>query len=265
MYIHSNNFSDAMKSIDINCDLGESYGQARVGQDELLMPLLSSANIACGFHGGDPATMHRTVRLAQSYGVSIGAHPSYPDLAGFGRRRMDLTPQEVYDCMLYQMGALSGFVRAAGARLHHVKPHGALYNEASRDPEIAAAIVNAIFYFDQHLILFGPAGSALEIAAQQTGIRFFREVFADRTYQADGSLTPRSHSGSLIHEASEAIRQVDDILLRGYVVSLDGKQVPMVGDTICIHGDGPNAIELLSSIHQHLSDIGFEITSITSA
>jgi UPF0271 protein len=160
-----------MKLVDINCDLGESYGQGRVGQDEVLMPMLSSANIACGFHGGDPATMHRTVRLAQSHGVSIGAHPSYPDLAGFGRRRMDLSPQEVYDCMLYQMGALSGFVHAAGERLRHVKPHGALYNEACRDAELAAAIVNAVLYFDKDLVLFGPAGSAMETAALEAGIR----------------------------------------------------------------------------------------------
>ena len=250
-----------MKVVDINCDLGESYGKALVGQDEVLMPMLSSANIACGFHGGDPGTIHRTVRLAQSYGVSIGAHPSYPDLAGFGRRRMDLSPQEVYDCMLYQMGALSGFVRAAGERLHHVKPHGALYNAACRDVELAEAIVNAIFYFDRELILFGPAGSELEAAAHKTGIRFFREVFADRTYQSDGSLTPRSHPSSLISEASAAICQVDDILLRGYVMSVDGRQVPMAADTICIHGDGPHAVELLSALHRHLKDIGFEITS----
>ena len=251
-----------MKVVDINCDLGESYGQAVVGQDDVLMPMLSSANIACGFHGGDPATIHRTVRLAQSHGVSIGAHPSYPDLAGFGRRHMDLTPQEVYDCMLYQMGALSGFVRAAGESLHHVKPHGALYNAACRHFELAEAIVNAIFYFDKDLILYGPPGSAMEAAAHQTGIRFFREVFADRTYQADGSLTPRSQSGSMINDSSEAIRQVDDILLRGYAVSVDGRQVPMRGDTICIHGDGPHAVELLSSLHRHLNDIGFEITSL---
>lgn len=251
-----------MKVVDINCDLGESYGQAVVGQDDVLMPMLSSANIACGFHGGDPATIHRTVRLAQSHGVSIGAHPSYPDLAGFGRRHMDLTPQEVYDCMLYQMGALSGFVRAAGESLHHVKPHGALYNAACRHVELAEAIVNAIFYFDKDLILYGPPGSAMEAAAHQTGIRFFREVFADRTYQADGSLTPRSQSGSMINDSSEAIRQVDDILLRGYAVSVDGRQVPMRGDTICIHGDGPHAVELLSSLHRHLNDIGFEITSL---
>lgn len=251
-----------MKVVDINCDLGESYGQAVVGQDDVLMPMLSSANIACGFHGGDPATIHRTVRLAQSHGVSIGAHPSYPDLAGFGRRHMDLTPQDVYDCMLYQMGALSGFVRAAGESLHHVKPHGALYNAACRNVELAEAIVNAIFYFDKYLILYGPPGSAMEAAAHQTGIRFFREVFADRTYQADGSLTPRSQSGSMINDSSEAIRQVDDILLRGYAVSVDGRQVPMRGDTICIHGDGPHSVELLSSLHRHLNDIGFEITSL---
>lgn len=250
-----------MKFVDINCDLGESYGHARVGQDEVLMPMLSSANIACGFHGGDPGTMHRTVRLAQSHGVSIGAHPSYPDLAGFGRRRMELSPQEVYDCMLYQIGALSGFVHAAGERLCHVKPHGALYNEASKNPELASAIVNAIFYFDRELVLFGPASSAMEQAAHQVGIRFFREVFADRTYQADGSLTPRSLAGSIISEPSAAIRQVDDILLRGVVTSIDGHQIPMEGDTICIHGDGPHAFEILSSLHRHLRDIGFEITS----
>ena len=251
----------AHKVIDINCDLGESYGHGRVGQDELLMPLLSSANIACGYHGGDPATMHLTVKLAITHGVSIGAHPSYPDLMGFGRRRMDLSPQEVYDCILYQMGALSGFTRASGASLRHVKPHGALYNQAARDSGVASAIAHAIYYFDRDLVLFGPSGSALETAARETGLRFFREVFADRTYQSDGSLTPRSHPGSLISEASDAIRQVDDILLRGYVTCVDGRQIPMPADTICIHGDGDHAVDLLSALHRHLTDIGFDITS----
>ena len=255
----------AMKVVDINCDLGESYGQSRVGQDELLMPLLTSANIACGFHGGDPTTMHHTVRLAQTHGVSIGAHPSYPDLMGFGRRRMDLSPQEVYDSMLYQMGALSGFARAAGEPLRHVKPHGALYNEAARNSGIASAIVNAIYYFDRDLILFGPPGSALETAARETGLKFFREVFADRTYQSDGSLTPRSHPGSLISQASDAIRQVDEILLRGQVTCVDGRQIPMAADTVCIHGDGVHAVELLSALHRHLTDIGIEITSTPSS
>jgi UPF0271 protein len=250
-----------MKFVDINCDLGESYGHARVGQDEVLMPMLSSANIACGLHGGDPATMHRTVRLAQSHGVSIGAHPSYPDLAGFGRRRMDLSQQEVYDYMLYQIGALSGFVRAAGERICHVKPHGALYNEAARNPEVAAAIVNAVLYFDRDLVLFGPVGSAMEAAAHESGIRYYREVFADRTYQADGSLTPRSHPSSMINDPSQAIRQMDDILFRGFVTTIDGHQIPMSGDTICIHGDGPHAFDILSALHRHLRDIGFEITS----
>jgi 5-oxoprolinase (ATP-hydrolysing) subunit A len=246
-------------SIDINCDLGESYGHARVGQDERLMPFVSSANIACGFHGGDPGTIHRTVRNAQVCGVSIGAHPSYPDLAGFGRRRMDMSPQEVYDCMLYQMGALSGFVRAAGGVMKHVKPHGALYNQAVVEPVLAEAIVHAVYYFDQSLMLFGPAGSALESAALKTGLMFCREVFADRTYLPNGSLTPRSSHGSVISEVSVSLQQVDDILLRGYVTCVDGTRIPMEADTICVHGDGSDAFEILSSLRRHLSDLGIEI------
>lgn len=247
------------RSIDINCDLGESYGHARVGQDERLMPFLSSANIACGFHGGDPGTIHRTLRLAQESGVSIGAHPSYPDLAGFGRRRMDMSPQEVYDCMLYQMGALSGFVRAAGSVLNHVKPHGALYNQAAIEPALAEAIVHSVYYFDKSLLLFGPAGSALEAAAQKTGIGFCREVFADRTYLPDGRLVPRSSPGSVIREVSVSLQQVDDILLRGYVTCIEGSRLPMEADTICVHGDGPDAFEILSSLRRHLTDLGIEI------
>jgi UPF0271 protein len=167
--------------------------------------------------------------------------------------------------MLYQMGALSGFARAAGVPLRHVKPHGALYNEAARNSGIASAIVNAIYYFDRDLILFGPPGSALETAARETGLKFFREVFADRTYQSDGSLTPRSHPGSLISQASDAIRQVDEILLRGQVTCVDGRQIPMAADTVCIHGDGVHAVELLSALHRHLTDIGIEITSTPSS
>jgi UPF0271 protein len=247
------------KSIDVNCDLGESYGHARVGQDERLMPFLSSANIACGFHGGDPGTIHRTVRLAQDSGVSIGAHPSYPDLAGFGRRRMDMSPQEVYDCMLYQMGALSGFVWAAGGEMKHVKPHGALYNQAVREPVLAEAIVHSVYYFDKSLFLFGPAGSALESAARKTGLGFCREVFADRTYQPDGGLTPRSSHGSVISDVSVSLQQVDDILLRGYVTCADGTRIPMEADTICVHGDGPDAFDILSTLRRHLADLDIEI------
>lgn len=251
------------RRIDINCDMGESYGQALVGNDEVLMSYLSSANIACGFHGGDPCTMHRTVRLVQAHGVSAGAHPSFPDLSGFGRRYMELTSQEAYDCMLYQLGALEGFLRAAGMRLHHVKPHGAMYNQAARDPELAGAIVNAVYYFDRQLFLYGPAGSALERAAHAVGIHFCREVFADRTYQSDGHLTSRSKPGSLISDVSAALQQVDDILLRGYVMSTDGQRVPVEADTVCIHGDSPDALDILSALHHHLTDIGFEIKSPT--
>ncbi len=249
------------ESIDLNCDMGESFGLYVIGNDDALMPLVSSANIACGYHGGDPGTIHRTVRLAQLHDVAIGAHPSYPDLQGFGRRDMQFTPQEVYDIVLYQIGATEAFVRTAGISMHHVKPHGALYNRASRDQEFAEAITHAVYYFDKRLMLYGPAGSALEYAALAMGLPFCREVFADRTYRSDGSLTPRSDVGAVIRDVGQCVRQVEEILMTGMVTTIDGMMIPLTADTICLHGDGSHAIAFAAAIRKALTDHGIRISA----
>ena len=187
-----------MNCIDLNADLGESFGAWRMGDDAGVMPWITSANIACGFHAGDPTTMRATIALCAQHGVAIGAHPSLPDLQGFGRREMKISPDEVYAQTLYQVGALHALTKAAGTQLHHVKPHGALYNMAARDAALAGAIARAVHEFDASLVLFGLAGSALPKAGTATGLRVAHEAFADRRYQADGSLTPRSQSGAVI-------------------------------------------------------------------
>jgi UPF0271 protein len=250
-----------MQQIDLNCDMGESYGAGLVGNDEVLMPLVSSANIACGFHGGDPSVMHRTVTLAIRHGVSIGAHPSYPDLQGFGRRHMQMSAQDIYDLILYQTGALESFVRAGGATLHHVKPHGALYNQAARDPEAAASIVHAMYYFNKDLYLYGPAGSELEKAALGLGLAFCAEAFADRTYQADGSLTPRSEPGALIKDLVQALHQVHSIVDQQAVKTQEGAMIPVQAGTICIHGDGLHAAEFATAIRKSLTEKGVRVQS----
>jgi 5-oxoprolinase (ATP-hydrolysing) subunit A len=245
--------------IDINCDMGESYGAGHVGNDAELMPLVSSANIACGFHGGDPGTIHQAIRLAQQYKVAIGAHPSYPDLAGFGRREMKLNPQEIYDNILYQIGAVEAFTRAGGDKLHHVKPHGALYNRAAKDTEMAEAIIHAIYYFDKSMLVYGPAGSELQKAAVKVGLVFCREAFGDRTYQPDGSLTPRSQSGALIKDIVLAVQQVVQIVETKTVTAQDGTTIPMEADTICIHGDGFHALDFARAIRHTLTEKGIAI------
>lgn len=240
--------------IDINCDMGESYGAAIVGNDAHLMPLVSSANIACGYHGGDPGTMHQTVLLAQKNGVAVGAHPAYPDLAGFGRRHMGLSAQEIYDTVLYQVGALEAFTRAAGVGLHHVKPHGALYNDAARDAEMAAAIAHAVYYFDKSLILYGPPESELQKAASVLGMHFCAEVFADRTYQPDGTLTPRSRPNALIRDTVQCLAQVWQILNSHQVTATDGTVIPLQAGTVCIHGDGLHALEFAHALRESLTE-----------
>jgi UPF0271 protein len=245
--------------IDINADMGESYGAALVGNDPALMPLVSSANIACGFHGGDPGTIHQTVLLAQKNGVDVGAHPSYPDLVGFGRRHMRLSAQEMYDTVLYQVGAMEAFARAAGVPLHHVKPHGALYNDAALDQEMAAAIVHAIYYFDKSLILYGPPGSALQRAASVLGLAFCAEVFADRTYQPDGTLTPRAKPNALIRDTVQCLAQVWQILNTQQVTATDGTIVPLEAGTICIHGDGLYALDFARALRESLTEKGVRI------
>ncbi|ASA54797.1 LamB/YcsF family protein [Vibrio gazogenes] len=241
-----------MNSVDLNCDMGESFGVYSLGNDVALMDFVSSVNIACGFHAGDPSVMRETVRHALEKRLSIGAHPGLPDLAGFGRRIMAITPQEAYDMVVYQIGALHGFVRAAGGRLHHVKPHGALYNMAAQDALLAGAIARAVKDIDPTLVLYGLSGSALICAGESEGLRVAHEVFADRTYQSDGTLTPRDRPDALIHHDDAALNQVLDMVCQGKVQATDGQWVEIQADTICIHGDGAHALEFAAKIHQTL-------------
>ena len=245
--------------IDINCDMGESHGEVTIGQDAELMPLISSANIACGFHGGDPVVMRDTILLAMQHGVAIGAHPSYPDLEGFGRRDMKLPPSEVYALVQYQVGAIKTMLETCGGRLHHVKPHGALYNAAARDEVLSTAIVQAIRDIDAGLILYGLAGSATIRAARSSGLPFAEEVFADRSYQSDGSLTPRSLAGALLDSGKAATAQVLQMVTRGMVTSMDERNVPLRADTVCIHGDGPQAVSIAKALRDGLSSAGITV------
>jgi UPF0271 protein len=241
-----------MNSIDLNCDLGESFGVYHMHQEDALLDYVSSVNIACGFHAGDSRVMYDTVNKAQKKGVAIGAHPSLPDLQGFGRRELKIQPSEAYQLTLYQIGALYGFTKAAGARLHHVKPHGALYNMAARDRALAQAIVQAIYDFDASLYLYALAGSEMIHAAEQTGIKVVSEVFADRTYQSDGSLTPRSHENAIIKNELQAVNQVLHMVRQQNVLSIQQQNVPLKVETICIHGDNQDAIKLVQAIHYEL-------------
>jgi len=227
--------------VDLNCDLGESFGAYTLGADEEVLKLVSSANIACGYHAGDPTVMRRTVRLCLEHGVKLGAHPGLPDLQGFGRREMRISPSEAYELTLYQLGALEGFARAEGVRLHHVKPHGALYNMGARDEQLAEAIAEAVYRFDPSLLLYGLSGSRLLAAAERWGLTAVSEVFADRSYRSDGSLTPRSETGAVHHDESIAVAQVLQMVTAGAVTAADGTLVPIKARTVCIHGDSPQA------------------------
>lgn len=240
--------------VDLNCDMGESYGVYKLGHDEEILDWVTSANIACGFHAGDPATMRKTVRLALEKDVAIGAHPGFQDLPGFGRRNVQLSAEEIYDLTVYQVGALSGFAHAEGGILQHVKAHGALYNMAAKDPLYAEAIAEAVYDVNPALILFGLAGSELIKAGNKIGLRTASEVFADRMYQADGSLTPRSEPDALITDPDEAIARVIRMVQEGRVVAADGSEVSLTADTICIHGDGANALAFAEKISQALSE-----------
>jgi UPF0271 protein len=252
-----------MKTLDLNCDMGEGFGAWRMGDDAALLDHVTSANIACGFHAGDPGTIHRTVKLALEKGVAVGAHPSLPDLQGFGRRRMNVSAQEAYDLVVYQVGALAGFAAACGGKLSHVKAHGALYNMAAKDAKLAQAIAQAVKDFDPRLILFGLAGSELIRAGEQAGLKTANEVFADRTYQADGSLTPRAQPDAMIHDPALALAQVKRMLEEGKVKSTNGLDVAVKADTLCIHGDEAGAVEFARRIRAALDADGVRVAAIS--
>jgi UPF0271 protein len=251
-----------MVHIDLNCDMGESFGRYTIGADEQIITSITSANIACGFHAGDPETMRKTVRLAMDHSVSIGAHPGLDDLKGFGRRTMSITPEEVYDLVVYQIGALHGFVLAEGAVLKHVKPHGALYNMAAVKKELAEAIAKAIYKINPELILYGLSGSELMKAGDKFGLKTANEVFADRTYQRDGTLTPRHEEDALIKDENTAIAQVIKMVVDQKVITQSGYEVPITADTICIHGDGENSVEFAKKINNALQDNGIEVKGL---
>jgi UPF0271 protein len=247
--------------IDINCDMGESFGAYEIGADDEVLPHITSANIACGFHGGDPSVMRTTVAHALEHGVAIGAHPGLPDLVGFGRRAMQVSPQEAYDLMIYQVGALSGFVRAAGAELRHVKPHGALYNMAVAQPALADAIARAVHDVDPRLILFGLAGSTMLKSAERAGVAWASEAFADRNYLHDGSLVPRSRPDALVRDVDEGVRRAVRMVRDGLVADVDGEDIPIRADTICIHGDGQNAAQLAKALRTGLTAAGVTVAA----
>ena len=242
--------------IDFNCDLGEG------GDDAALLPCLSSASITCGFHAGDPASMQGTVALCLEHGVAIGAHPSLPDREGFGRRELPVTANEAYALTLYQIGALQAFVHAAGARLHHVKPHGALYNLSARDPGLAEAIAHAVRDADPELILYGLASSESTAAGERLGLRVAHEAFAERRYEADGRLAPRGTPGAVIATLEESLAQVRQLLREGSVTACTGERVRLRADTLCLHGDRPDAVDFARGLRRSLLDEGIEIIAI---
>jgi UPF0271 protein len=248
--------------IDLNCDMGESFGAYTIGADAEVMASISSANVACGYHGGDPAVMRRTVRLAREAGVAVGAHPGFQDLAGFGRREMRLAPQEIEDMVLYQIGALAAIAQSEGVRLQHVKAHGALYNMAAKDRALADAVARAVAAFDRSLILFGLPGSELTRAGAGCGLRVASEGFADRAYEPDGSLTPRSRAGAVIHDTEAVVRRAVRMAVDGRVAATDGSEMVMHVETICTHGDTPGAQALTRALRAGLERAGVAIAPV---
>lgn len=253
--------SHSAPQIDLNCDLGESYGPWKMGEDEAVIPFVSSISIACGFHAGDPHTMQRTVQRAVKANVAIGAHPSLPDRVGFGRREMKIAPSEVYADTLYQIGALSAFAVASGTWLNHVKPHGALYHMAERDPLIAEAIVRAVKDYDSTLILVGFSGGNLLKAGAAEGLQVAHEVFADRHYEANGQLTPRNIESSVIHDPQVAAAQLMHLLKEGSMPTRQGTRVMLKADTVCLHGDRPHAGAFAAAVREVLVAAGWHICS----
>ncbi len=242
------------KLIDLNCDLGENFGHYQVFDDDLILPYITSANIACGYHAGDALTMQKSVALAQQNGVALGAHPGYADLVGFGRRNLALSPEQLYADVIYQIGALAGFARAQNYPLTHVKPHGAMYNMAADDKDLAVAIARAVYDYDKNLILVGLAGSALISAGQQLGLNVAQEVFADRRYLDNGRLVPRSQPDAVIKDVEQATKQVLKMVLQSKVTTINGRDIDIVADTLCVHGDNAAARQLVSAIRQALGE-----------
>jgi UPF0271 protein len=247
-----------LKTIDLNCDMGESYGAWKMGEDAAVMPYITSANIACGFHGGDPATIRKTVRLAVEHGVAIGAHPSLPDIQGFGRRVMKISPQDMYDLVVYQAGAVEAFARAAGGKLHHIKCHGALYNMAATDEGLSDAMARAAKDLGNVMLYVLSKSKSFEIA-KKAGLPVAGEVFADRGYSDDGTLAPRDKPGGMIEDAQKSVKQALAMVEEGYVTSLSGKRLPVAADTLCLHGDQPGAVAFAKEIRRAFSEKNIQV------
>ncbi len=252
-----------MYKVDLNSDLGESFGTYKLGMDAEILAFVSSANVACAYHAGDPLVMEETVGRAARAGVAVGAHPGFPDLMGFGRRNMVCTPKEVKAYVKYQLGALYAFTKAQGVAMQHCKPHGALYNMAAKDMALATAIAEAIAEVDSNIILLGLANSLMIQAGRHAGLKVASEVFADRAYQADGSLVPRSQPGAVIHDTEEAIARTIRMVKEGKVTAISGEEVPLSADSICVHGDNPSALAFVKSIRARLEAEGVSIVPIS--
>jgi UPF0271 protein len=252
-----------MYKVDLNSDLGESFGSYKIGLDEEVIKFVSSANIACGWHAGDPIVMEKTVQMASEQGVGIGAHPGYLDLMGFGRRNIVVSPEEVKTYVKYQLGALMAFVSSKGEKIQHVKAHGAMYNMAAKDYKMAKAIAEAVYEVDKNIILLGLANSEMIKAGKEMGLRVASEVFADRAYNPDGTLVSRSVKGSVIHDADLAISRVVKMVKEGKVRSINGEEINIDAQSICVHGDNPQAVEFVKEIREALKRENIEITRLS--
>lgn len=251
-----------MTKIDLNCDLGESFGNYKIGNDEQVIPLITSANIACGFHAGDSNVMAKTVQIAKQNNIGIGAHPGFPDLQGFGRRNLDMSHDEIYNMIVYQIGALKLFCDLEGVTLNHVKPHGALYQMGAKDPKIAKVIAQAVHDIDSNIIFVGLSNSYLIEEAEKLGLKTASEVFADRRYEANGQLVSRKQENAVINDTQEAIDQVVKMVTKGKVTAINGEEINISVDTICVHGDGEHALEFVKQIRKQLSAVSVEIVTL---
>ncbi len=251
-----------MFSVDLNSDLGESFGAYKIGRDEEVIPLVSSANVACGFHAGDPSIMAKTAALCKENGIAMGAHPGFCDLVGFGRRNMNVAPIDVKNMILYQVGALDAFCKAQGIKLQHVKPHGALYNMAAKDAALAKAICEAVYEYDPSLILMGLAGSEMIVQAKAIGLPYASEVFADRAYEDDGTLVARTKPGAMIKDEDEAVKRVIGMIKTHKVTSINGKEIEIVPDSVCVHGDSEKALIFVKKIRDALKNEGIAVMPV---
>lgn len=251
-----------MYKVDVNSDLGESFGRYTLGMDADILPLVSSANVACGYHASDPLVMNKTIAMAKEAGVRVGAHPGFPDLMGFGRRNMDVSPAEAKAYTLYQLGALDAFCKAHGVKMQHVKPHGAMYNMAGKDYALSKTICEAIYEYNKDLIVMALSGGELVHAAEDMGLKVAREVFADRAYEEDGSLVNRRKEGAMITDENEAIARVVRMIKEQKVTAITGKDIPIKADSVCVHGDGVKALAFVKKIRETLTAEGIEIVPL---